>query len=362
MTVNQYGYPDMMRAAIWNGPNNFQYTFTKTPKISKNSILIAVKSCAICGSDLRINRYGNKRVEYPRILGHEISGEVVEVGINVTDFQVGDRVATGADLSCRNCKYCLSGQTNSCELNLALGYQFDGGFAEYVVLNESVLNGGPIKKFNGSLKWEHAALAEPLACCLNGFERITTNNSTRNSLVVFGGGPIGQMLLLLGKSIFDYDKRILIEPNEYRRDLGLRLAATEVIDPTKHDPIKKVMSYTEGAGADAVFTACSVEATHSQAIKMVSRNGAVNFFGGLAGSYSSVPIDTNYIHYSQVLVTGSHGSTPAQHALALDLIEKGKIDMDQLITSRLPLAQINQAFRLAEAGNECKIVLFPNGD
>ncbi|MDD5017211.1 MAG: alcohol dehydrogenase catalytic domain-containing protein, partial [Eubacteriales bacterium] len=153
-----------MKAAVFEEINNMVVKDVSMPKITDDDVLVHVKACAVCGSDIRIFHYGNSRVSPPCIIGHEISGEVVEVGKNVDKFSVGDRIAIGADVPCGECKFCRADLANCCPINYAIGYQFQGGFAEYMPLNKTMLTFGPIVKIPSSLSFDHAALAEPLGC------------------------------------------------------------------------------------------------------------------------------------------------------------------------------------------------------
>ena len=128
-----------MLAALWHGPHDIRIEKKPIPEVLPGSVLVKVKACAICGSDLRIKGDGNPRINAPRILGHEIAGEVVKLGDGVDNYAIGDRVSTGADVPCGNCNHCKSGRPNCCDLNLAIGYQFDGGFAEYILLDPLVV-------------------------------------------------------------------------------------------------------------------------------------------------------------------------------------------------------------------------------
>ena len=164
-----------MLAAVWHGPNDIRLENKPVPAVLPGTVLVKVEACAICGSDLRIMGEGNPRINPPHILGHEIAGEIVELGSGVNNYALGDRVSTGADVPCGDCDHCRAGRPNCCDTNFAIGYQFDGGFAEYILLDPLVVKHGPMKKFSKRLSWNHAALAEPLACCINGYERAFYN-------------------------------------------------------------------------------------------------------------------------------------------------------------------------------------------
>src|SRR5659263_395825 len=159
-----------MKAAVFEGIDQMVVKEVPTPEIDENSVLVKVMACAVCGSDIRIFHHGNNRVNPPAILGHEIAGQIVAVGSKVTKFKPGDRVAIGADVPCGECVFCEAGIGNNCQTNYAMGYQFAGGFAEYVLLNRTVVNFGPVHKLPEHVSFEEGALAEPLACVLNALE------------------------------------------------------------------------------------------------------------------------------------------------------------------------------------------------
>ena len=348
-----------MLAAVWHGPNDLRLEKRPLPKVLPGTVLVKVQACAICGSDLRIIGDGNSRINPPHILGHEISGEIVELGEGVQNYSLGDRVSTGADIPCGECYHCRTGQPNCCDTNLAIGYQFDGGFAEYILLDPLVVKYGPMRKFGKELSWNNASLAEPLACCINGYERAFYNKNSGGTVVIFGAGPIGLMLLMLGISYFNVDRTVVVEPSENRRQLASKLGADLVINPDKIDPVESVMDFTNQQGANLIFTACPVIETHTQAIKIVAKRGVVNLFGGVAKTELPISLLSNFIHYREAYITGSHGSTPRQHSMALDLIERKIIDISKIVSNTVNLSNIHEGFAIASSGNSAKVIIKP---
>ncbi|MCL1855704.1 MAG: alcohol dehydrogenase catalytic domain-containing protein, partial [Clostridia bacterium] len=148
-----------MKAAVYEGIDQMRVKEVPTPAPDADSILLRVKSCAVCGSDVRILHHGNSRVRPPQILGHEIAGEVTGVGRQVTRFKVGDRVAVGADVPCGECSFCEAGIGNNCQTNYAMGYQYAGGFAEYCLLNKMVVTFGPVHPIPDHVSFDEAAMA-----------------------------------------------------------------------------------------------------------------------------------------------------------------------------------------------------------
>ncbi len=349
--------PSHMKAAVWYGPNDVRVETRPVPAVIPGSVLVEVMACAVCGSDLRIFREGNPRITVPRIIGHEIAGVVAEVGSGVTRFKTGDRVSIGADIPCGKCVHCLSGRANCCDTNLAIGYQFDGGYADYVRLDPIVVELGPVHLFSQDVTYDAAALAEPLACCLNGYERALFRPG--NTVAIFGAGPIGLMLAMLGQ-YSGAGGVIVVEPSTYRRRKAEEAGASLVIDPRSEDPVARILEFTHGNGADTIFTACPVAETHEQAVQVVAKRGVINFFGGLPKAAPPIRILSNLIHYREAYITGSHGSTPAQHQQALEIISSGQIDAARMISHGIDLADVVKGFNLAGSGETMKVVVHPN--
>jgi L-iditol 2-dehydrogenase len=351
---------DTCISAIWEGVGSIKLIELPIPILKSGEVLLKVEACAICGSDLRTLNHGNPRVKSGQVVGHEIAGTICALADDVINWNMGDRLSVGADVPCGECLHCKSGSPNCCDINYAVGHQFSGGFSEYMVLNALTLKLGPVKRIQDQTDFDSAALAEPLACCINGYERSFMEEG--RSVVIFGAGPIGMMLGLLGKS-YKPPFVVIIDPNNLRLQQALELgAASHVINPLILNPIKTIMEMTNGNGADMIFTACAVSDTHTQAISMVAKRGVVNLFGGLPGNQGPVALNSNLVHYRECYITGSHGSTPEQHAKAVRLIETGIIPVSSLITHRFPLDEITKAYEMAASGEAIKVVIKPQSE
>lgn len=325
------------------------------PKVVPGSLLVKVKFCAICGSDLRIVDSGNTRVTPPTILGHEASGEVVAVGEGITRFKVGDRVAIGSDVPCGSCAYCEAGIGNVCPINYAMGYQFPGSFAEYVFLNPLVVEHGPVHHIPENVSYEEAALAEPLACCLNALELCGVNLG--ETVIIIGAGPIGCMLMELAKKC-GAGKVIAVNRTRKRENI-VQQVADMIIYTSEEDLLSRIQEETGGLGADVVITACSSPQAQIDALKIVRNRGRVNFFGGLPPGAPPTSIDTNLIHYKELLITGAHGSVPRHHRQALELISQGVVKVKKYISSIFPLKDALEAFQKAREKTEMRIFIQP---
>ncbi len=346
-----------MKAAVVTGLNEMSVQNVQDPKIDENGVMLKVKACAVCGSDIRIFHSGNNRVKYPAIIGHEISGEVVEVGKNVTKFAVGDRVAVGADVPCGECAFCEAGIGNNCQINYAMGYQFQGGFAEYIPLNSIVVNYGPVHKIPDNMSWEEAALAEPLGCTLNALE--LTPVKLGDVCVVLGAGPIGCMLIEVMKKM-GASKTILVQRSRPRLELAMKTVNADVfICSSEENAIDRILEETDGLGADVIFTANPNPAAQQEAILMAKNRAKINFFGGLPKDKSKVEIDTNVIHYKELMITGAHGAMPIHHLQAIDLISSGTINVKPFISEIFTLDDVKEAFAAAEAHRGMRMIVKP---
>lgn len=351
------------QALCWSDLGKLVLVKKPRAKLARGEMRVKVEICSICGSDLRTLAFGNARVESGRVIGHEISGTVLEIGDGVKDFCVGDLVSVGADIPCGDCAYCRMGNEGACVEHLALGHQFDGGFAEELVLPDLVVRNGPVKKVKTDVSFEVMALAEPLACCINGFKRVRDYDLT--DVLIIGCGPIGIMLasLALHKGA---SKVTICDRSEKRLVLGQKIFDHISADKLyfELDSVLKARLAPEGKaseqlGPSLIFTACASHEAQMDALRFVRKEGVVNFFGGVPQSGASKWLDTNDIHYKELVITGSTGSSPSQHSEALDLLITDLSYLSNLVTHRFNLSQVMQAFAIAGSEHVMKIAIQP---
>ncbi len=346
-----------MKAAVLKSLERFVVEDVPLPDVDVDSVLVRVYACAVCGSDIRMYHYGNPRLKPPAVMGHESAGEVVAAGTTVSKFSVGDRVAIGADVPCGECEFCEDGIGNNCPINYAMGYQFRGSFAEYVLLDRIVVNHGPVHKLPPHVSYDEAALAEPLGCVLNALE--LTGECLGDTAVVIGAGPIGCMLLeVLG--LMGATRRVLVQRSRPRLDIARDMGvADEYVCSSEEDPVARVREITGGLGAEVVLTACPSPDAQIQAVDMAKNRGRVNFFGGLPKDKSRVTLDTNVIHYKELFIMGAHGCVPRHHRRAVELIASGAVDVGKYISHRFALDDIDKAFAAAESHAGMRVVVNP---
>jgi L-iditol 2-dehydrogenase len=345
-----------MKAAVLEALERVVVKEIAPPTCGPREAVLRVRACAVCGSDIRIFHYGNDRVKIPAVIGHEVAGEIVEVGAEVTRVRVGDRVAVGADVPCGTCHWCTNGMGTNCRINYAVGYQFPGGFQELMLLNEIVLSYGPVTPIPEHLSFEEAALAEPLACAINGLE--LAQFGLGKSLCIIGLGPIGCMMLELSR-VFGAARVFAAQRSRKRLEMATafredaRFVATE-----DENLVETVMRETDGEGVDLAITTAGTVQAHEDAIQIVRHRGYVNLFGGLKNQ-PKLCIDSNLIHYRECFVMGSHGSLPSHHRKALELIARGDVRARRYVSATFALAEIEKAFAYHESRQGLKVVVIP---
>lgn len=340
----------------WIKKNKIEMVEREIPKLDINEALLRVESCGICGSDIKILKHGNHRIKRGQIIGHEISGKIVKTN-KVKEFSVGDRVSIGADIPCKKCDNCLNNKSDHCTKNLAIGHEFEGGFSQFMVLNSHLLRFGPIKKIE-KLDYDLACMAEPLACCINGFEKVSFR--TYEKVLIMGCGPIGLMLAFLAKK--RGIKTILMSDISSKRLMMLKKFdfITAAVNSKQINLTEWIKKRTKNTGIDLIFTANNNIDSHKEAIKILEPNTVVNFFGGLPARSPNISIDTNEVHYKEAVLTGSHGSSPLQHSKAVDIIKENKGFFKKLITKKTTITNYNEAFKLASSPNNLKVIINPN--
>jgi L-iditol 2-dehydrogenase len=268
-----------MKAAILEQFDKITIQDKDPPACGDKEAILKVNACAVCGSDIRIFHFGNDRVKMPTVIGHEIAGEVVAVGKDVSRVKLGDRVAVGADVPCGTCYWCANGMGTNCKINYAVGYQFPGGFQQYMVLNEIILNYGPVTQIPPGLTFAEAAIAEPLACAVAGLE--LAQFGLGKSICVIGLGPIGCMMLELSQ-VYGASKVFAAQRSKNRLDMARKfLTSARFIATEDENLVDTVMHETDGEGVDLTITTAGTVQAHEDAIRMVRHRGFVNLFGGL---------------------------------------------------------------------------------
>tara|TARA_B100001123_G_scaffold42513_1_gene43637 strand:- start:29762 stop:30793 length:1032 start_codon:yes stop_codon:yes gene_type:complete len=328
-----------MQAAMLYGREELRVEEVPVPSVKSDDILVKVRVALTCGTDLKVFRrgYHARMIRPPAVLGHELAGDIVAVGPDVTNFHIGQRVVAANSAPCRHCYFCKRNQENLCE-NLLFN---NGAYAEYVRIP------GPIVACNtheitDGVSYRDAAMVEPLACVIRGIEE--TGIREGDTVAVIGLGPIGLMFIRLahlnGARVIAVGRR----PTQLER--AKRMGASELVTAVDDvDWVNQVRNYTDSSrGADAVIEAVGTPDTWQAAMGMVRGGGTVNFFGGCPGN-SHVPIDTSLVHYSEVSLKSSFHHTPRHIRQALEVIRRSDLRSADFVINEAPLSDLLSVFR-----------------
>ena len=298
-----------MLAAVYHGPNDLRVNDVAVPKIGRGELLVKVLSASICGTDLRI-LHGNHRMYPPgtiRIPGHEVVGTIAEVGAEVTDYQVGQRVFCAPNAGCGHCRQCVSGNNNLCANYDAIGVTRDGGFAEYVLIPANSVQQGNVIPISESVDPAVAALLEPFACVLRGQNAVHIQPG--EVVLVIGAGPIGIMHTKLAKAR-GAGTVITSDPIAERASQARRMGADLAVDPTSEDLKMILGEVSQGRGADVIIVAAPVHIAQESALDLAAISGRINFFGGLPKDRPTITFD---FQPCALQGAGGHGDHGVQH-------------------------------------------------
>jgi L-iditol 2-dehydrogenase len=337
--------------------DNMRLEDSPKPENGKNSFLLQVENCAVCGTDVKIITQGHKLVRYPVIPGHEFAAKIVDIGSEIKKrnypFVVGDRVVMSPGIPCGRCRDCLDGNFSGCGDKTGVGFHIPGGFAEYMVLPERAVYS--FIKYPGTLSSIHASIMEPVACCLHGQRQLTIN--PWNSVVIIGAGAIGAIHAELAR-VYGAVKIIVLDVLDTKLELIKQINPNIItINPDKDDVYKQIMDTTQGKGVESVIIACASKGVYPLALTLCKKGGTILFFAGLSPGNEKQELDINTVHYRELKLIGTFGSAKKEQAEALGLLERGLINVDKIITHTMPLERIENALQHIKTGTALKVVL-----
>ncbi len=343
-----------MKAARLYGQGDIRVEEIEIPEINEDEVLLKVKAAFICGTDVRFFKNGKTGINSnnPRVLGHEFAGIIDKVGNRISGYTPGIRVAVAPNYGCGVCDICIGGNTQMCHRARALGVNVDGGFAEFVKIPAQAVLQGNITPIGNNISFAEAALAEPLSCVYNAYERIGIKPGDK--VLVIGAGPIGIMHTLI--AVMAGASHIFINDlSRERLELAKNLVPSVI--PIAGKVREELEKQTAGKLVDVVITAASVTAIQEMAFSLAGLNGRIMFFGGLPKGKSMVSLDTNEIHYKQLTISGTTMQSLRQYRNCLRLIEEGTLKVKDLITSSSPLNEISEVIANVAAGKGLKSVI-----
>ena len=321
-----------MKAAVWHNKKDIQIKEVPDPIPGRGQVKARVKSCGICGSDLHEYDHGPQLIPSdtdgkgrPVVLGHELSAEIVELGQDVRRFKVGDRITTNPLIYCRECPYCRQGTPHLCPTIKSKGLAEDGGFAEYVLLNEYGLHELP-----PTISDDIGALVEPLSVAVHAVKR--SRFRIGDTVAVIGAGPIGLLVLQVCRAA-GARQTFVVEPMKARRELAGQLGAGETFDPGSSKPAKAIRDATDGWGADIAIDCVGSQSSFDVALKATRRRGVI-CVAGVALKPISVPFGQLLAHEKEVIFTNAYED---DFRTSLALLADGRVDVESLISARISL-------------------------
>lgn len=321
------------------------------PEISSDEILIKVEASGICGSDVM---FWYRKHKVPLVLGHEIAGEIVQIGKNVKKYKIGQRVSASHHVPCGSCNYCLNGHPTVCETLRKTNF-YPGGFAEFVKLPKINVEKG-VYNIPENLSYDEATFTEPLACVLRG-QRLAKMSPVKTVLVI-GSGISGLLHIQMAK-LNKASRIIATDINDFRLKAAKKFGADEVIN-AKDFSAERLLKANNSRLVDLVVLCTGAKSAIEQALELVDRGGAVLFFAA-TDEGAKISLDVNKLFWrNEVSLLSSYAASPEEHIEALQLISQGKINVKDMITHRFGLADTQKGFQLvAEAKNSIKVIIQP---
>ncbi len=342
-----------MRVAVYYSNRDVRVEERPVPKIGPGEMLVRMKASGICGSDV-MEWYRIRKA--PVVLGHEMTGEIVEVGAGVTGCRTGDRVFVAHHVPCNTCRRCLTGHHTACETLHTTNFD-PGGFAEFIRVPALNVDRGVFVLPDG-MTYEDGVFIEPLACVLRA--QRAANLQPAQSVLVLGSGLSGILHVLLARAT-GAGRVLATDIHPDRRKAAVRFGADAAIDPRESVP-DRVREMNDGRGVDLAVVCAGAPAAFVEAMKCVDRGGRVLWFATTEPGVE-VPVPVCDLWRNDVTLLPSYGSSPFDNAAALELIRAGRLPVRDMISHRLPLSRAAEGFRLvAEGGTTLKVILRPDAD
>jgi len=334
-----------MKAVVMYKPGDAKVVDVEKPKPQTGEVLIKVRESGVCGTD-NILYKGKYYANFPVIFGHEYSGEIVEIGEGVDQFEIGDRVTVDPNIVCRNCYFCKIGQEHLCENLITLGIHKNGGFAEH-----SVVPATNVYRLPDNVSFQEGALAEPLACSIRGIE--LANIQPGDTVLILGAGGMGNLVMQLAV-IAGAANIIISEPITRRREIALEYGATHKIDPTEQDVAEEVKKI-KYCGADVVFE-CSGNSRVAESALHFSRRGGYVIWFGVSPKGETIPISPFDVNENELTIRGSFNNPFAQ-IKAVELLASRKIKTDKLVNPKLSIDEFDKVWGIFGGPETMRIMI-----
>ncbi len=343
-----------MNAAIIKRDSNIEIKNIEKPPIGPGDILVEMRACGICGSDVEkvFGKYGQPSMR----LGHEPAGIIREVGSEISNFSVGDRVFTHHHVACYSgdCHECNHGNETMCKRYYESNLEPCGLADEYIVPEWNVKHGG-VLKIPDSMSFEEAAMIEPLACCIRAWNKFTHKNN--DSIAILGIGPTGIMHALLAK-LYGFGKIFCLDLNEFRLDFAEKFE-TITINSGNTNALEQIKSKTANQGVDVVIVATSSLNALKDAISFVRKGGTIVMFG-VPSKGANIELDMSEVYSRGLTIVNSYAASDFDTKEAIEKISNKQINVSQLITHKYNLEECQQAFVHAKSGDNAMKIIISN--
>lgn len=331
----------MMKQQVINEAKKIEFHTVPIPECNKNEVLVKIMRIGVCGSDIHVFYGKHPNTSFPVTQGHEVSGEIVEIGEEVKEFQIGDKVTIQPQITCGECYSCLHGNYHICDKLKVMGFQSQGTASEYFVIDQSY-----IIKLPAELNYNQGAMIEPVAVACSAIRKI--NNIEGKKIIVLGGGPIGNLTAQVAKAL-GANSILLTEVNDFRLKLAKEVGIDFVVNPAKvnlTDEIKKCFGADK---ADVIIECVGLESTVDTALQN-ARKGTEIILVGVFGEKTT--IDLNVIQNSELRLIGVLMYQKQDYLKAIELVSTNKIDVESLITNHFPFLEYQRAYEYIEKNRE----------
>jgi L-iditol 2-dehydrogenase len=348
-----------MKAQVFRGVNQLSFEEVPTPEVGADEVLVQVRVVGLCQSDIKKIRYS--LYEPPRIFGHETAGTIAAVGVDVQNWQLGDRVVVLHHIPCMRCGYCMNENYSMCEvyktITTTAGFSpSGGGFAEYVKVPGHIVQNGGLIRIPDRITFEQASFVEPTNCCLKAVKKAQI--APGQTVLITGAGPIGLMFIMLVKYFGGRAIATDLLPN--RIEKAIEVGADAAFDARDPDLAAKIHTLTDGMGADVSLLAVPSDKAFFQALDCTRKGGKILFFAEFPDEVE-IPINPNILYRREIDLMGSYSSSYRVQSLAADIVFNNWIDVDKLVSDRFPLKDLAAAVEQAvkPTPDTYKILIYP---
>lgn len=339
-----------MYAAFVTAPYKVDIVDIPKPQLKENEVMIHVRSAGICGSDLHLYKGTHAFRKPPAILGHELAGDIVEVGKAVTRFKVGDRVTVEPHIPCGTCEYCKAGRVNLCLQKIAPGTDcWIGSFVEYFNAPENTLY-----KLDDKVSYETGTLIEPLAVAVHALNRIKAKQG--KTLAILGSGTVG-LLTLVAALQMGFSKLYCTDAVPFNLEFAKKLGAERAINVKSEDSVEIIQTATNGRGADAVIIAAGASNIMDQASQIACRTGEIVLVAMIT---EKIPVYTYSMVFKEQTLYGAMTYTTEDFGQAAGMVNSG-LDVSKFVTQALPMSQTQEGLDMLskKTANIVKIIVYP---